>query len=166
MISHSKVGAKDIPLSAKRSMILPDFVTVDLTKYGHGVLVRRPYEALHYTVIYMYLGLPLLESDYIKHAIPHQRRPERISMAVADTSESLLATNEVRCELFSNTEEVITKLLAPNMAKRRVISLTGWNKMKGRVPEEYRQVFTCVDMQKEITCNNWCRIPGVDYGDG
>lgn len=113
----------------------------------------------------MNLGLPLLESDYIKHAVPHQKRPEMLSLAVADASESLLATNEVRCELFSSAEEVITRLSLPNLAKRRVISLTGWNKIKGEVPQEYDQVFTCLDMQKEMTCNLWCRVPGIDYGD-
>lgn len=113
----------------------------------------------------MNLGLPLLESDYIKHAIPHQKRPERISMAVADASESLLATNEVRCELFSNAEEVINRLLAPNLAKRMVITLTGWHRVKGKVSEQYNQLFTCLDMHKEMTCNLWCRVPGIDYGD-
>jgi hypothetical protein len=134
-------------------MLPPASITV-LLPNGQKTITRSIYSIFPAEELHSNHKLPLLEANYIKHALPyHLSDPVR--------SAELLDTHYINVNAYESVEEVIQVLKADKAGYRdkKVVSLRDWNKAGLRVgrDQESRIKKLCGNLEMPMGCDATCR---------
>lgn len=137
-------------LLANRSMIPPSLVTVN-SPNGETVL-RDFFSVFPVDHLVFDKALPLLESQYVQHALPHHSEDY-------EATSSLLAENNINMAAYGGVEQVVEALQAQEWRDRLSITLANWQsgRLGGETLDSLADVQTCADLHEAPGCARICR---------
>jgi len=137
-------------------MLPPASITV-LLPHGQKTITRSIYSIFPAEELHDIHKLPLLEANYIKHALPYH-------LSEPVTSAELLGTHYINVNAYETVQEVIQVLNADKTGYRdkKIVSLREWNSNRGglqvgRSNQERKIMELCANLEMPMGCDATCR---------
>jgi len=146
-----------LAIATNRSMVPP--ATVNVILDNHSTVTRSLFAVFPMQDLVVEQGLPILEADYISHALPYHTEPDNATVMT-----ELLASNPLRTRAYKSVQEVAERLQQPDFAAKRVVTLVDWEAntlAPGNLPKPKNQNHivkeTCYHLEQFPGCDRMCR---------